>query len=346
MRCTLQMKSRTSRYSLARFVIVVAFILAAGQRAGAAPDSTQAVSLQDYISTLDRCSSTLANSGTNPAAIHNLRMSLPDHWTVSAGNQSYAVSADWLSSGLARVETAKHDPKLEVRLIEEQIAAHREAAQALARVDSSSRGLDESKSQLNRILAAKEYQSIHGPTWWDLMLGRVWSWIRRQFEKLFERFSPTHSIGNVIAWTVIVIVGLLLLVWAVRATSRLGARPEMDLRGANATGQDSAYWLRQAREAAARSDYRAAIHAAYWAAIARMEEAKLLSENRSRTPRESLRLLRRESAEYAPLLQLTRRFELVWYGYRAADSTDWSDAVKQLENLGCLRSSTPAISAS
>lgn len=330
---------------IARLAVVFALTLGQWICARAASASNQAVTLQEYVSTLDRCSATLASSGNNSTAIRNLRMSLPDQWTVSAGNQSYTVSAEWLSAGLARVETAKHDPGLEVRLIQEQIAAHREAGQQLARAESS-RNLDESKAQLNRILAAKEFQAIHGPTWWDLMMGRVWDWIRRQFEKLSGRLSPTHSIGNVIAWTVIVIVGLLLLVWAVRATSRMATRPEMDLRGANATGQDSAYWLRQAREAAARDDFRAAIHAAYWAAIARMEEAKLLTENRSRTPRESLRLVRRESAEYAPLLQLTRRFELIWYGYRAADSADWSDAVKELENLGCLRSSTPAISAS
>jgi len=345
MRSLSQMISRVPRYSLARLAFILAFTLAAAFRAAAAPESTQTVNLQEYISTLDRFSSTLASSGADPTAIHNLRMSLPDQWTVTSGKQSYSVSAEWLSAGLARAEASKHPGGIELKQIQEQITAHREAAQELARPDDS-RNLDESKAQLNRILAAKEFQSIHGPTWWDLLLGRVWSWITRQFEKVFGRLSPTHSVGNVIAWGVIVIVGLLLLLWAVRATSRLGARPEMDLRGANAAGQDSAYWLRQAREAAARNDYRAAIHAAYWAAIARMEEAKLLSENRSRTPRESLRLLRRESAEYAPLLQLTRRFELVWYGYRAADSTDWNEAVKQLENLGCLRSSTPAISAS
>jgi len=76
-----------------------------------------------------------------------------------------------------------------------------------------------------------------------------------------------------------------------------------------------------------------------------LEEAKVLTEDRSRTPRESLRLIQ-ESAEHAALSQLTRRFELVWYGYRPAGSADWNEAVRQLETLGCLGSSTPAISAS
>jgi hypothetical protein len=104
--------------------------------------------------------------------------------------------------------------------------------------------------------------------------------------------------------------------------------------------------MREARAAAERGDYRAAIHAAYWAAVARLEETKSLPEDRSRTPRESLRLIRRENPAYAPLSQLTRRFELVWYGYRAATAADWTDAMQQLEALGCQRSSTPVISAS
>ncbi len=78
----------------------------------------------------------------------------------------------------------------------------------------------------------------------------------------------------------------------------------------------------------------------------RLEEVHRLPQDRARTPREALRLIRRESADYAPLAQLTRRFELVWYGYRAATETDWSDAMEQLEKLGCLPSSMPAIAAS
>ena len=80
--------------------------------------------------------------------------------------------------------------------------------------------------------------------------------------------------------------------------------------------------------------------------MAQLEENRQLPEDRSRTPRESLRLLRRENAAYTPLSQLTRRFELTWYGYKSATSADWDDAMKQLEAIECLRSSTRAIASS
>ena len=47
-----------------------------------------------------------------------------------------------------------------------------------------------------------------------------------------------------------------------------------------------------------------------------------------------------------PMAHLTRRFELTWYGYHAATSADWDDAMQQLETLECLRSSTQAIAGS
>jgi hypothetical protein len=307
--------------------------------------SPQPISLQDYALELDRCSAAVGNGGTDAAELRNLRLSLPERWAVQAGEQTYFVDSDWLSADLAKAEAALHKDPAVLQHVRQDINAHRDAAQALAR-SKSTQDLADSKSELEGILSAKEFKTAHGPTWLENLRARIYDWIARQWEKLRAKLPRSGSIGNAIAWTVIALTTLVLLLWLVRAATRDGARFQMDLRGASAAGQDSAYWLRQARSLAADGDYRSAIHAAYWAGIARLEEAKLLTEDRSRTPRESLRLIRRETAEYAPLSQLTGRFELVWYGYRAAGSADWDDVVQQLETLGCLPSSTPAISAS
>jgi Domain of unknown function (DUF4129) len=332
------------RFDVARLAIPICFALSFVAPVGAT-SPPGSISLEEYISELDRCSATLANSGNDPTALRSLEMSLPREWEVRAGNQQYTVAAHWLRADLARAETARYLDRSAVEQAQREIRSHREAAQALAQ-SISARNLDQAKGRLNRILAAKEFQAIQGPTWFDSLRARVLDWIMRQVEKLVGKIGHGRAIGNAIAWTLIALSTLLLLLWMVRATTGAGAQPEIDLRGASAVGQDSHYWLREARAAVARGDYRSAIHAGYWAAIARLEETKLLTENRSRTPRESLRLIERERPEYAPLLQLTRRFELVWYGYRSADLADWSDAIEQLEKLGCLRSSMPATSAS
>ena len=334
--------SSLPRVAAARLAIPICLVLAFV--AQAAPSPPEPISLAEYIAELDRCSAVLASSGSDPAALHQLQMSLPNEWRVRAGSQQYAVAADWLQADLAKAETA-HEPRAAVAQAQREIQSHRQAAQALAQVIPRG-NLEESQAHLNRILAAKEFQALHGPTWFDSLRARMGDWLVRHIEMLFGRIGHGHAIGNAMAWVVITLSVLLLFLWAVRATARWAGQPEIDLRGASQAAKDSHDWLREARAAAARGDYRSAVHAGYWAAVARLEEAELLTENRSRTPRESLRLIRRDSQEYASLSELTRRFELVWYGYRSADGADWSDVIEQLEKLGCLRYSTPAISAS
>lgn len=307
--------------------------------------SGRTLTLPEYISELDRCSAVLNGRQSDPAAFRNLRASLPAQWTVADGGQSYTVSTGWLTGALVALRTgtaAKNPLLVETR---QRLAALRAAAESLED-ESHPSSSQQPRAQLDRILSAKEFQSGRGPSWFDLLKARVYDWIDRKLDWIFGHFRHGRTIGNVIAWTVIALAALLLALWAVRASLRGARQTEMDLGGASRPEGGWRDWLRNARAAAERGDYRAAIHAAYWAGVMRLEEANRLPQDRARTPREALRLIRRDSADYAPLAQLTRRFELVWYGYRSATEMDWSDAMRQLEKLGCLPSSTPAIAAS
>ena len=302
--------------------------------------------MQEYISEIDRCSAVLNNHQSDAAAFRNLRATLPAQWTVADGGQVYTVSTDWLAQragcvcGPTRrqiIRCSRERDSGSRRCVRRQRASKSNHVRPACR----NRALE-----LDHILSAKEFQNGHGPSWFDLLKARIYDWIGRKLEWLLGHFRHGRTIGNVIAWTVIALAALLLALWAVRASLRGGKRTEMDLDGAARPEGGWRDWLRNARAAAERGDYRAAIHGAYWAGVMRLEEVHRLPQDRARTPREALRLIRRESAEYAPLAQLTRRFELVWYGYRSATETDWSDAIEQLEKLGCLPSSMPATAAS
>jgi hypothetical protein len=314
-------------------------------QSASAPVPQPSLSLRQYISELDRCSAVLNNPASNTAAFHDLRTTLPENWNVTVGENQYSVATVWLAGALETIENnpgASHDALAQ---LQQRLQTYHDAALAMES-HAAAQNLAQSRSQLNSILSAREFRGQHGPTWVDALKSRFWSWVERQWDRLFGPVRRAKGIGNLVAWTVVVLACLLLLFWTVRFLMRTGLPSDLDLSGATPLNRDWHRWLRDARAAAARGDYRAAIHGAYWAAIVWMEETKALPEDRSRTPRESLRLIRRESAEYPPLLHLTRRFELVWYGYRSATATDWSDAVQQLETLGCLRSSTPATSGS
>jgi len=313
---------------------------------GQSPASTnRPLTLREYAAELDRCSAVLNNHQSDPAAYRNLRAELPAEWSVADGGQTYTVSTGWLTSALAalRADTPAKNPLLvETR---QHLAALRAAAVSLEDQSNAS-NLQESRAQLDHILSAKEFQGQRGPSWYDILKARFYAWIDRKIDWIVDHFRHGRAIGNVIAWTLILLAALLLALWAVRASLRAGKQPEMDLDGASRPAGGWRDWLRNARAAAERGDYRAAIHGAYWSGVMRLEEVHRLPQDRARTPRESLRLIRRESGDYAPLAHLTRRFELVWYGYRSATETDWSDAMQQLEKLGCLPPSTPAIAAS
>jgi Domain of unknown function (DUF4129) len=333
---------RAARLSLS--LILLAFV-APAVFAQSSAASARPLTLQEYISELDRCSAVLNNHQSDAAAFRNLRATLPAQWTVADGGQVYTIGTDWLSGALValRPDTPANNPLLAGT--RQRLAALRAAAESLED-QSRSASLQQSRAELDHILSAKEFQNGHGPSWFDLLKARIYDWIGRKLDWLLGHFRHGRTIGNVIAWTVIALAALLLALWAVRASLRGGKQTEMDLDGAARPEGGWRDWLRNARAAAERGDYRAAIHAAYWAGVMRLEEVHRLPQDRARTPREALRLIRRESAEYAPLAQLTRRFELVWYGYRSATETDWSDAIEQLEKLGCLPSSMPAIAAS
>jgi Domain of unknown function (DUF4129) len=306
---------------------------------GQSPNSSppQSLTLKEYLSELDRCGVVLNASPVNPAAVETLRASLPSNWEVTTGGVHYTIGTQWLLGDLVEIERNPGANSSALAIARQKLKLYRTDAQALVNSMDSQQDLARSRSRLNAILSGREFRGQEGPTWFDVLERRISDWVDRQLDKIFGPIRR-KKIGNVVAWVAIGLVGVLLLFWTLRFLMRAGQGAEMDLSGAAPIGHDWRRWLREAREAAGSGDFRAAIHAAYWTAIVRMEELKSLPEDRARTPRESLRLIGRDNSAYAPLAQLTRRFELVWYGYRDATAADWDDAAEQLETLGCPRS--------
>jgi hypothetical protein len=319
------------------------FPLALRSRPGESGAPAKQISLPAYVAELRAASAALDSE--SPAILHNARLSLPSEWIVLTDGQAMTVKTDWLAAALLAGEKAPNGANEPLRRGRQRLAALGEAAEALLS-PANRADLDRSRAQVDRILSNREFQGSHEPSWLDKFEARVRSWITRHLESFFGRLGVSESVGNAMAWTLVILTGLLLAFWAVRSVMNAAARSQMDLRGSAPAGQDWRYWAGKARLAAERGDYRAAIHAAYWTAVAELEENHLLQQDRSRTPRESLRLLPRDSAAYDPLAYLTRRFEVTWYGYRVASSADWDDVKKHLEILECLRSSTHAIANS
>jgi hypothetical protein len=290
------------------------------------------LSLQEYIAELDRASETLATN--NSAQIHAYREQLPQEWSVQAEGER-RVSTDWLGRALSAAERQPDTNEAVVEEARQRLVSLRSAAADLAQMPSAG-ATGRAKTQLEAILSAREFEKASGPSRLDLFKARIYDWIFRQLGRLFGGLGRAPVSSGVVLWVVVILAALLLAFWAARSLVGSKLRSPIDLSDAPSPAPDWRRWAWEAREAAERGDYRTAIHNAYWAGVCKLEAAKLLPEGRSRTPRESLRLIDRQSPAYEPLAVLTRSLELVWYGYRTATIAEWTDATRHLELLECL----------
>jgi hypothetical protein len=305
---------------------------------------SRSLTLRQYAAELDRASSALAAS--NPLEVQAYREELPPEWVVE-GESEYRieVGTDWLREALEAAEPRPVTNEAVVEEAKQRLASLREAAIQLAQPQSTP-SADRARSQLDAILSAREFQKASGPSSFDLWKARFYDWIVRQLARLLGGFGRAPVTSGMVLWVVVIVTALVVAVWAARSLVGSELREPIDLREARSPAPDWRQWAWEARAAADHGDYRTAIHNAYWASIYKLEAIELLPEGRSRTPRESLRLIDRQSAVYEPVALLTRGLELVWYGYRTATLADWTDATRHLELLECLQPSTRATAGS
>ncbi len=168
----------------------------------------------------------------------------------------------------------------------------------------------------------------------DRLRQRVLVWLSRVLGGVVER-AAIPTIGRVVVYTMITAAVLFLLFVVFRALTRDEAPDAFGHIPLASPQVEWPQWLAAAQDAAARGNWRDAIHGAYWTAVAFLERRDAWRVDRARTPREYLRLLPSASEDHGALADLTRRFELVWYGNSAADSDMFADALASLKRLGC-----------
>ncbi|HET9400694.1 MAG TPA: hypothetical protein VFO34_07060, partial [Candidatus Acidoferrales bacterium] len=230
------------------------------------------------------------------------------------------------------------------------------------------------------ILSAREFRQANEPkSWLAQMWDRFLSWIWRLITRIFGAAN-----NKVVQKTVLygaIVVAFLLLAWTLVRTMSMAARREnLKLAASPPAGRTWSQWAREAIAAANAGNYRAAIHAAYWAGVYRLAEIGTWQLDLARTPREYLRMLQRAShpgsqqaagadaatstSTDAPvrtssladpsvrarraeaLATLTNRLEAVWYDNQQATQEDFQIAVQNLETLECRFPSMPQTASS
>jgi Domain of unknown function (DUF4129) len=275
----------------------------------------------------------IAEASKTPSQIPEQLRSLPDTWSVRDGERVYSVSTKEISEALRDIE--RHLNKSLAAQLRARLEAMRRQAEALA-VPSPGTNTAQTKEKLEKIFERGEFREATGPSVWDLMRARINRWILEHLIKLFRMLHMSQKTGNAIGWGVLflAVVGLFYVTyrWLTRMTRAADFRAE-----AQPMASDARRWVQEALAAADRSDFREAVHCAYWASVSQLEDLRILPRDRARTPRESLCLLEQHPQEQKILDAITRSFELIWYGYRPVSAAEWAGMKKELERMGCLQ---------
>jgi hypothetical protein len=282
--------------------------------------------LQGIVAKVESLESHPENAGT-------LVASIPDQVSVATDSGEINVSYKTLKDNLAAFTAADDNKRPGIlRQIQQYARAMNSAAEDYAKRRAD---LGPAHHTLDEILAHREFKK-QGPSAKDALLARIYYWIARFLSKLVVRGQASFDVMRLVIYLLVGAAATLLLLWTIRRLRRPQEElPEREVIPFAPSARSWRAWLADARTQAQKEDWRNAIHLAYWAGISYLEEHGAWKPNRARTPREYLRLIGKAATQYPVLAALTRKLEIVWYGYGTAAETDFHEALGQLEKLGC-----------
>jgi hypothetical protein len=191
------------------------------------------------------------------------------------------------------------------------------------------------RSVADAVLALPEFQRKDTTTWWDRVTGFFGAWLAKLLGGIARAGAAAPWLGPVVIWTLCLAAAAGLVFFVLRNLQR--QRLRISLAGAaiakTAWDREATAWATQAEEFGGREEWREAVHCLYWAAIVSLEARRAWRHNPTRTPREYLRLLKPGSVQQRNLRGLTKIFERVWYGLRAAGAEEYAEARGMYEAL-------------
>jgi len=287
-----------------------------------------ALTVSEYIAELDRLSSAtkqLAQAEDVPKLVNQI----PAVWHIRTEQQTFAVSSEWLLQDLNDWE---RKPSKELQ--DHMVAGLQTLRSEAAAFQDPAADVSRKRTLLNGILAGREFQDIHGPTWLDRLKQQLVELMIKLLGRVF-RSSAIPTIGNAVVYGLMALGLLAVAYWMYRTIRNNAGIDTVVPHSLPVSSKGWKLWMQEARLAADRGNWRDAVHLGYWCGISFLEAQQLWRPDTARTPREYLRLLPAASEHRETLRTLTRTFELVWYGTQEADANAFSQTLAQLEKLGC-----------
>jgi Domain of unknown function (DUF4129) len=316
--------------------LVPALLLAVGCSGAAAalPQSTLAAytaHLQSLRSLVESCRANA--SACSPDKVGSDEQVNLTGLDAGANVNSFDAHYDWLRETLRQA----HDPAMKERSGALDSAATR-LQEAIDNAQTSrsvpAKDFARARTSANAILRHPEFVTVTEQSIWERIGARIILWLDKFFNGVGQFGQRAPWIGPFFEWGLIVLALSGLAVWAMRVLQRQRLRIAMEAqRQIEPWEEDSLNWRAQAAEQAARQDWREAVHCLYWASIVMLEGRRFWTPNRSRTPREYVRLLEAGSPRWTLLRRQTQGFERIWYGLLPAQPDDYETALQMHEQL-------------
>ena len=329
-----------------RYLLSLAFLLpwtvfAPNASPSAIPSNAGPYDPSSFASELRRLHDSIAKSAGNAKDIASIRAALPSSWKVDTPEGQYEISSEPLRALLecSGCNATKQKSQIgEAGVWIDMLAAHLKGYAAPGNTAEST-----ARPALDQILRRREFAPAPPPSPWDLFKQRFYTWLWGMIRKLFQNIGAHPTGVALFYWLVLFVVVGGLALMLVRFWINRARREELQSVGSVAVHVTWQEWIRAARDAARRGDFREAIHSVYWAGITCLEDEGAITQDRTRTPREHLRLFTEIAAASAPpssrrlacLTDLTVRVEQVWYGRSPAGVQDFEACMSQVEELGC-----------
>jgi Domain of unknown function (DUF4129) len=300
----------------------------------AQPQEVDGISLDRFLAEIDRLGAEIGSAATPEAAGH-VAAGIPGRWRVVIDAQQFDVDARWLTATVPDAVRRRGQWPATRAAIQRRLAAMREHAAALATAGVPAS--DRARAELSVILERDEFKQSAASRWRERLQERLGEW----FEELASRFGAGPGVGRTIAiglaWAAALgaLIGLGFLV--ARSIAERPRHATLSLAGRGPIRPRARELALRALAAVRTGNAREAVRFAYHAAVTRLEEEGAWRLDAARTPREYLPMLRATDARRPMILDLTRRFERVWYGNRPAAPDDTDRVTAHLEELGCLR---------
>jgi hypothetical protein len=291
------------------------------------------LSLDGYKSRLEQFCVQIQKVADHPDYAGDFYHDVPASIKVQTQSGDINVSMDFMRQGLtAFLKAAPGSKPTILSELADRIRQMRAEADSFERAGA---GDPATRERVGRILAAREFGRVRGPTEIELLKERIEAWIRKKMQKLFPGVPDLDQLGQIFVWIVIALVSSILALWLYRRSRErlLDQPPEIVHFVPSARSWRS--WLAEAREKADQAEWRDAIRLGFWAAVSRLESDGVWRPDKARTPREYLNAIPAVSENKPPFAALTRTFEAAWYGGRPASAGDFERFMTELERLGC-----------